>query len=550
MRAGAPGWRLLGEVAAAERRRLIGGVTAGAGWIVAGVAGPLLVARGIDAVAAGRTGTAAAWAAAVAGVGLVEVLGTRWRHHFAVRTAVHGGARLQRRIHRHLLALDPATVGGQPDGRLLARATSDVETVRTALDATAHTVAYAIAAVVATVALLATDPLLAALALAPLPLLGLGVARWGGRIRTVAARVSDARGDAAGVATTTVTGLRVVRGLRAETAQAARYEAAARQVAQRALALARLRARLEPVADLLPGVGLLVVVWVGGRLALEGRVSVGDLVAFSALVAFLVTPLRVLGQRVETLQRARAGAGRIEDVLALRSRLEVPARPRPLTVPVRGELRVEGVRVLAAGVPLLDGVDLHVPGGSRLAIVGPTGAGKSVLLSVLARHRDPDDGRVLLDGIDVRDLDPAELRRLVAVVGERPVLFDDTVRANVAFAAPDAPDEAVQRALVAAGAAGFVAALPAGLDTPLGQRGVRLSGGQRQRLALARAVLADPAVLLLDDPTAALDAVTERRVVEALTTALAGRTAVLVTSRPAVAALADRVVRLDGGRLA
>jgi len=262
----------------------------------------------------------------------------------------------------------------------------------------------------------------------------------------------------------------------------------------------------------------------------------------------LVWPLRVLGQRVTTLQKALAAASRITEVLEAEPRL---AEPRtPVELQPEGDIRLEGVRFGHEGEhAVLDGLDLHVAPGESLALVGPTGSGKSTVAGLLARLYDPEEGRVLLDGHDLRELRLSEVRRAVALVFEETFLFSESVAENIRVGRPDATDEDVRRAAALAGAAAFVDDLPDGYETVLGERGFSLSGGQRQRIAIARAILADPAVLVLDDATSAVDATKEHEIRAALAEVMHGRTTLVIAHRPATIALADRVAVLEGGRI-
>jgi ATP-binding cassette, subfamily B, bacterial len=264
----------------------------------------------------------------------------------------------------------------------------------------------------------------------------------------------------------------------------------------------------------------------------------------------LVWPLRVLGQRVTTVQKALAASSRIADVLEAEPRLREPRHPQDLDRPARGDVRLDGVRFGHDGDrAVLDGLDLHVAPGEALALVGATGSGKSTVAGLLARLYDPEGGRVLLDGHDLRDLRLADVRRAVALVFEETFLFSESVRENIRLARPDASDEDVRRAAELAGAAAFVDELPDGYDTVLGERGFSLSGGQRQRVAIARAILADPAVLVLDDATSAVDATKEHEIRTQLAEVMRGRTTLVIAHRPATIALADRVAVLEGGRI-
>jgi ATP-binding cassette subfamily B protein len=258
----------------------------------------------------------------------------------------------------------------------------------------------------------------------------------------------------------------------------------------------------------------------------------------------------VLGQRVSTLQKALAASARITEVLETEPRLREPRHPQELERPLRGDVRLEKVSFGHEGDrPVLDGLQLELGGGESVALVGSTGSGKSTVAGLLARLYDPDDGRVLLDGHDVRELRLADVRRAVALVFEETFLFTESVCENIRFGRPDADDASVARAATLAGAAEFIAGLPDGYDTVLGERGFSLSGGQRQRIAIARAILADPAVLVLDDATSAVDATKEHEIRAALAKVMRGRTTLVIAHRPATIALADRVAVLERGRI-
>jgi ATP-binding cassette, subfamily B, bacterial len=347
-----------------------------------------------------------------------------------------------------------------------------------------------------------------------------------------------------------VSGIRVVKGLGAGDALSSRFRQRSDRIVQRALDIARLDAVFNPALEALPLVGIASVLWFGGRSVIDGDLSLGSFVAFNAYVVMLVWPLRVLGQRVSTLQKALAASARITEVLEAEPRLRDPRHPRSLEQPVRGDVRLEGVRFGHEGErPVLDGLDLRVAPGQSVALVGATGSGKSTVAGLLARLYDPDDGRVLLDGSDLRELRLADVRRAVALVFEDTFLFTESVRENIRFGRPDASDEDVARAADLAGAGQFIAALPDGYETVLGERGFSLSGGQRQRVAIARAILADPAVLVLDDATSAVDATKEHEIRAALAEVMRGRTTLVIAHRPATIALADRVAVLEAGHI-
>ena len=270
-----------------------------------------------------------------------------------------------------------------------------------------------------------------------------------------------------------------------------------------------------PALEALPLVGVLVVLWYGAHRVLSGEITIGTFALFNVYLVLLVFPLRTIGQRVSTVQRGAAAARRVVDVLEAAPAVVETSSPRAF--PARSDVRFEDVRFAYGDErPILDGLSLTIPEGQSLALVGATGSGKSTVAALLARFYDPDGGRVTIGGIDVRELRLEELRRGVGLVFEETFLFGDTVSGNVGFALPGADEEEIRRAARLAGAAEFVERLPEGYETVLGERGFSLSGGQRQRIAIARAILADPQVLILDDATSAVDATKEHEIRAAL----------------------------------
>jgi ATP-binding cassette subfamily B protein len=283
---------------------------------------------------------------------------------------------------------------------------------------------------------------------------------------------------------------------------------------------------------------------------LDGSLSLGDFVAFNAYVAQLVWPLRILGQRISTVQNAVAASARIVEVLDEQPVVVERAEPVRRAISHSAEVRFEDVRFGYDGsAPALDGFSLHVDPGSSVALVGRTGSGKSTVAALLARFYDVQAGAIRLDGVDVRDISLADLRRAVAIVADDTFLFSDTVHANIAYGNPTASEDEIEEAARVSGAEDFIRELPDGYETILGERGFSLSGGQRQRLAIARAVLADPAVLVLDDATSSVDATKEHEIRSALREVMHGRTTIVIAHRPATIALAERVVLLEDGRI-
>jgi len=544
-------WRFVRAVVRSEAGGVVGAVLSGLLWQTGAIAAPLIVKYAIDHGIVPRDHQALLiWLLALLGVGLLEVVAGGLRHIFAIRNRSATDARVRDAIFAHALRLDASYHDRVGPGELMSRASSDSEHVARMMDAIGHTIGYVLTVVAVAIVMLVIDFKLALIVLIPLPLVSVAAWAYSKRYDERTRRLQEAWAETATLVEETVSGIRVVKGLGAGDALSSRFRERSETIVRRALDIARLDAVFNPALEVLPLVGIATVLWFGSRRVIDGDLSLGSFVAFNAYVVMLVWPLRVLGQRVSTLQKALAASARITEVLETEPRLRDPRHPRSLEQPVRGDVRLEGVRFGHEGErPVLDGLDLHVAPGQSVALVGATGSGKSTVAGLLARLYDPDGGRVLLDGSDLRELRLTDVRRSVGLVFEDTFLFTESVRENIRFGRPDATEEDIARAAKLAGAAEFIAALPDGYETVLGERGFSLSGGQRQRVAIARAILADPGVLVLDDATSAVDATKEHEIRAALAEVMRGRTTLVIAHRPATIALADRVAVLDGGRI-
>src|SRR5438874_2281910 len=544
-------WGFVRAVVRSQSTGVLGAAVSGLLWQAGAVSAPLMVKNAVDHGVLKRDHhTLLVWLGALLAVGLLEMTAGAVRHLYAVRNRARSDARVRDAIFAHALRLDASYHDRVGPGELMSRASSDSEHVARMMDSIGHTIGYVLTVFAVAIVLLVPDWKLALIVLIPLPLISFAGWAYSRRYHARTELLQESWGKTATLIEETVVGIRVVKGLGAGEPLVAQFRRRSGSIVDRALDIARLDAFFMPTLEFLPMLGLLVVLWLGGRRVIAGDLSLGSFVAFNAYVAMLVWPLRVLGQRVTTLQKAVGASVRISEVLDAEPQVREPRHPARLTGPIRGDVRLENVRFGHEGDrPVLDGLDLHVPAGQSLALVGATGSGKSTIAGLLARLYDPDDGAVRLDGHDVRELRLADVRRAVALVFEETFLFTDTVRENIRFGLSDAGDEEVERAAALAGAVEFIADLPDAYETLLGERGFSLSGGQRQRIAIARAILANPAVLVLDDATSAVDATKEHEIRAALGEVMRGRTTLVIAHRPATIALADRVAVLEGGRI-
>ncbi|GAB3198801.1 ABC transporter ATP-binding protein [Nocardioides hungaricus] len=450
----------------------------------------------------------------------------------------------------HTLSLPLPSLDRRRLGDVMSRLTSDVAAVESFMIGNlASGIGNLVRLIVYVGALVWLDWLLALAALAVVPLLGWVTSRFARFVRAVSRERRRRSGSLSAVAEENLANAALVQAYGREGDALAKYQRENRAIVGAELAGSRIRAVFLPAVDLAELVGVLAVVGLGTWALSQDRLTVGGLLAFLALLAQCYGPLRSLADLVPALFSASAGVERIVDLLDQERPTDRPGA-RPLA-PTAGavELRGVSVRYPDAARDALTDVDLRVAPGECVALLGPSGAGKTTVARLLTRHLDPDHGRVAIDGVDLRDATLASVREAVTVVLQEQLLLDETVHDNIAFARPDADRADVVAAARAADADEFVRRLPDGYDTRIGQRGRSLSGGQRQRLAMARALLRDAPVLVLDEPTTGLDPDTARRVMSALVAAAGRRTVLVITHDPAVLDVIDRVVRLDHGRI-
>jgi ATP-binding cassette subfamily B protein len=535
---------------------LLAGVLVGLGWTAGKVSVGLLVQRAVDrGIEGDDMADLRFWALAIAVAAVVVGVFTGIRRYIAFREARWIEADLREQLFAHFQRLHFAFHDTTQTGQLMSRANTDLQQIQAFVVMIPLTISNAVTVLAVTCILLTIDPILTVLALGSLPLLNVLATRFSRQLHPAVMGIQQESAELAAVVEETVAGVRVVKGFGAERVQAARLAAEADDVFRESMRAARVRARFAPGMELLPNIGLIATLGYGGHQVLDGHLFIGQLLAFNLYVVMLIWPLRMLGMIIAQGQRSAASAERVFEVLSTAPAVAEPADA--LALPAsrpdgRGEVRFEGVRFsYAPSLPVvLDGMDLVVPAGQSVALVGATGSGKTTVARLLPRFYDVVDGSVSLDGVDVRRLRLRELRKAVGIVFEETFLFSHTIGANIAFADPDAPQEAIERAARLAGAHDFITSLPDGYATTIGERGYSLSGGQRQRIAIARAILADPRVLILDDATSSVDPTKEHEIRDALAEVMRGRTTLVIAHRPATVALADRVILLADGRVA
>jgi ATP-binding cassette subfamily B protein len=544
------GWRLMREAVWINKGLLILGIVAGLLWAAARVSVPALAGAAVNRGVAAADWTAARnWMILILLVGAVQAISTGVRRYAAFGLAWRVERDLRMRLVAHLQTLHFAFHDRAQTGQLMAYANTDIQQINNVVLLIPLTIASSIQMVAVAVILLLRSPGLAFFALAALPLLNISATRFSHRMFPVGLALQEELSELSGVVEESVTGIRIVKGFGVERMQRARLATEAEGVYDKSMEQARLRANFVPQLDFLPAIGLVGILWFGGHQVLDGNLTVGDIVAANLYVLMMIWPLRMIGMLLAQLPRSAAAAGRINDVLVTDPEIEDSPHAKPLP---EGPGRVEFADVTfgyGAGRPVLDHMDLVIPGGQAIALVGATASGKSTVARLIPRFYDIDSGHLRVDGADVRDVRVRDVRRAVGLVFEDTFLFSDSVRSNIAFADPEASMDAVVRAAQLAGADDFVRELPDGYSTVIGEHGYSLSGGQRQRIAIARTLLDNPRVLILDDATSAIDAQREFEIHGALRTLMQGRTTLIVAHRLSTISLAERVVVLDDGRI-
>lgn len=513
----------------------------------------LVIDRGfLDADAQALAQTLALMLVVVAVLALASAL----RYYQVTWIGERLAADLRQRVFDHLLTLEPSFFESASDGRaageIASRLTADTSVLQSLFGSSVSLALRNLVMLVgAVVLMLVTQPWLSAMVLIGIPATLLPIVWYGRRVRRLSRTSQDRVAELGRYAEEALSGIQTLQAFTHETVDKAHYGQRVEQAFGSAVERTQQRAWLTGIAMLVVFTAVGLMLWQGGQAVLAGTMSAGELSAFIFYAVLAAGAIATLAEVAGDVQRAAGAAERLLELLDTPPAIQSPAKPHDLPKPVRGEIRLESVCFTYPGreTAALEGFDLHIQPGERVAVVGPSGAGKSTLLALLLRFYDPRQGRITLDGRDIRTLDLTALRSAMGLVAQEPVLFSGSVAENLRYGDAKASTERLRNAAEDASALVFIEALPQGFDTPLGPGGVQLSGGQRQRLAIARALLKNPAVLLLDEATSALDAESERLVQQALDRLMVGRTSIVIAHRLATVIAADRLLVLDGGKL-
>jgi ATP-binding cassette, subfamily B, multidrug efflux pump len=511
---------------------------------------PLMIRGAVDALAS-RSGSALFVSYAAL---LLCASAIKGAFQFGMRVIIIGVSRdieydVRNQLFAHLARLAPDFYGRVRTGDIMARSTNDLNAVRMMLGpGIMYWTETALTFLLAMAVMLSVDWRLAFLAILPAPMVSFAVIFFGRRIHERFERIQAMFSDISSRVQENLAGVRMIRAFAQERAEIRRFEELNREYIAQNLKLVRIQGIFQPLLEALIGMTFLVVLWAGGHQVLVGKITIGSFVMFNTYMGMLVWPMIALGWVVNLMQRGSASLSRINQIMVEQPSIAAPADPAELR-DVRGEIEFRGAGVSWPTGDALSEIDLKIPAGTTLALVGHTGSGKSTLVNLVPRLLDPTSGSVLVDGIDLRRLDPSELRRHIGFVPQETFLFSTTIAGNIAFGVENATDEEVRRAAEIAGLAADIESFPEGYKTMVGERGITLSGGQKQRTAIARAILRNPRILILDDALSSVDTLTEERILTHLAGVMRGRTVILISHRVSTVRGADRIVVLEKGRI-
>ena len=517
---------------------------------VAAVTLPLLIRGAIDALTGNQPlKTVFAFAALLVVICLLKGIFQYWMRVILIGVSRDVEYELRNDLFAHLVELSPDYYGRNRTGDIMARSTNDLNAVRMMLGpGVMYWTETSITFLLTIAVMVSIDWRLTFWAILPAPLVSFVVIYFGRRIHDRFEAIQAMFSDISSRVQENLSGIRMVRAFVQEEAEVKKFERLNLEYIGENLKLVRVQGFFQPMLECLIGVTFLIVLWVGGMQVVEHRITVGGFVMFNTYMSMLVWPMIALGWVVNLMQRGSASLGRINEILHEKPSIAEPSCPVELDF-VRGEIRFEDVLMHFSAGRALNGITLTIPAAKTIAIVGHTGCGKSTLVSLIPRLADPTGGSVFLDGVDLRRLSPAALRRHIGFVPQETFLFSATLAENIAFGVDDATADEIRRAAELAGLAGDIEGFPNGYETRVGERGITLSGGQKQRTAIARALLRNPRILILDDALASVDTLTEERILSGLAGVMRGRTVILISHRVSTVRQADEIVVLAHGKI-
>ncbi len=514
---------------------------------VAQAAQPLMIRAVVDALGPRGATRFVQYALWLVALSLVQSL-----FQFCMRVILIGVSRdieydLRNDLFRHLVELSPDYYGRTRTGDIMARATNDLSAVRMMLGpGLMYWFETSLTFLLAIAIMLRADWRLTIYAVLPAPAITLVMIVFGRHIHDRFERIQAMFSDISSRVQENLAGVRLVRAFVQEKAELRRFEELNRQYIAQNIRLVRIQGVFQPLLEILIGATFLIVIWLGGRDVLSGSISLGSFIMFNTYMGMLVWPMIALGWVVNLMQRGRASLERIDQIFAEQPTIRAPQAGRGAAV-TEGAIEFRGVVMDFGASRALSGIDLRIPAGATVAVVGHTGSGKSTLAGLVPRLFDPTAGAVEIDGVDLRKMDPAVVRRAIGFVPQETFLFSATVAENIAFGVDDATEEQVRQAAETSGLAGDIEGFPHGYQTIVGERGITLSGGQKQRTAIARALLRDPKILILDDALSSVDTLTEERILKHLAGVMKGRTVILISHRVSTVRQADLIVVLEKG---
>ena len=486
-------------------------------------------------------------------IGLVWGLGIFFRFKFVTTLGERVVADIRKKVHSHLVGMSPVFFEINRPGEISSRLTADTTVIQTVVGSSASIALRSFVTMLGGAAILFyLNPRLTGIMLLIVPVLAFALMFFGKQVRTRTRSGQDKLAEIGAMANEAFSSIQIVQAFTQEEQEKKRFSDAVEDTFDMAKLRIASRSWMMALVTILFFSAVVFVLWTGALEVLSGKMTWGDMTAFAMLSIMVVASVGGISSVYGDIQKMVGAAGRLQELLEVISPLKVAENPIPPSMPVRGAIKLDGIIFCYPSKPdirALDNFSLEIPAGKTVAVVGPSGAGKSTLFQLLLRFFDPDEGAIFVDGVNIRGMDPKELRKLITIVPQETVLFAASVLQNVRYGKPEAPEQEVWQALKDAQAYEFVKALPDGIKTYLGERGVRLSGGQRQRLTIARAILRGSPILLLDEATSSLDSKSEKEVQKALKRLMKGRTTLVIAHRLSTVQGAERIVVLDNGKI-